>query len=299
MHLPASARALSKCGAPRAFIRSAAFVAVGAICCIGCRPASNSNVLSAREDGNRIASAAVAEAEKYEITHHFGVVHPRHRIAHVFHIRNGSQARETIKHVSRTCLCLATALSKDVLEPGDEANLTVEYTAPDRPSDDKRVLTLTFAEPHRAPLRLVVTATVRDVISADQTNVVFSDAAPNRRANAHLLVENFGDVDWQRFQAVTSARWLTVIPRRLDVRAARDAPRQAWDLRLVADPDNAGHGTHRAELRVQGDDLSPRAVPVTLVVTGPVAAIPADIFAGRVSAHQSLERTFMLRFANG
>lgn len=282
-----------------AFGRMPLVVAVAIISCAGCRPASVSDVVSEAVLEDAAAAPKLIEANENDLTHHFGVVHPRHAVSHVVHIPNFGETAKTIKQVSRTCLCLATALSNEVIEPGDLAELTVQYTAPDSAADDKRALTVTFAEANSAPLRVVVTALVRDVISTDRTEVIFSDVGRGGRGKAHLIVENFGDADWRHLEARTQADWLTVSPRQLEVNAGRDAARQAWDLSLIADASTTGLGTHRIELQLEADGVPARAIPITLVVTSPVTAIPADIFVGRVSAHQSVERTFMLRFAKG
>ncbi len=79
----------------------------------------------ALDSGEPLAKAVIVGSD----THNFGFMEQDTKGAHVFVVRNEGQAALTLTKGSTTCKCTLSNLRDDSLEPGESANIELEWTA--------------------------------------------------------------------------------------------------------------------------------------------------------------------------
>lgn len=222
----------------------------------------------------------------------------------VFTIENTSDERWTIDEIRRTCTCTVVDVTRDVIAPGEAADLAIQYRAPDQATDDERVIAVSFQEPVAPQFRLIIKACVRPVVTINPSEVAFSEVLPGAKADRAVMLMNYGDRDWNDLTIVTGCEWLTATAHRLLAEnitgEGAHPPRQAWRLELSADSAALAFGSYRTNIKVTPREAqgAEGAMLVSLTIPSPMRAVPDRLFLGYVSDGKPVTRILTLALAN-
>jgi hypothetical protein len=230
------------------------------------------------------------------LAHDFGVVLAGQSRTHKFNVRNSSGVRWTFAKIITTCACSVSKVSAPFIDPGKDESVEVTYRAPEQSKDFRHQVTVQFAESAAPALQLEIKGHVREPITAMPGEVNLGRVGKRHTPEAVLKVLNYSDHEFAP-SATCSADWLSV---GLTPIAGEPQARlkQSWRLQIKASPATLPPGHHRAEVRVHaGRPGGPsKAIPVDVLVTDDVAAIPASMFFGSVPEGGKADYRVMLRF---
>ena len=200
----------------------------------------------------------------------FGTMPPLTMGSHAFVLHNAGTAPLRLKLGPTTCKCTLSGLGQSVLEPGEQASVTLHWNS-GRHFHFEHSATLYTDDPNRRSLDLVIRGQVVTHIDTDVAEVVIPPQEPDTPGAASVLV--FSQT-WDRFDVTTiectlpgatcelepfdpqSARHLSaksVQRLRLTVPGDRAAGDFSGLVRMtVVGPDQV---EHRAELPVHGSML--------------------------------------------
>jgi Protein of unknown function (DUF1573) len=112
-----------------------------------------------------------------EIVCYIGDHAPGAKFTRTVPLRNKTSERQTIKSISRSCSCLATALDRNAIEPGEVANLTLEFSSPPRQSAFQHNVVVAFAE-NQQPVTIRLVGTVSAWIRPSVPALEFAPTYP-------------------------------------------------------------------------------------------------------------------------
>ena len=262
---------------------------------------SDSTALHDAPSADEIAARRLRPAGNYVYQHDFGVVPAGPVVRHVFMVPNEGASRLTIRHIGESCVCTAARVSRPFIEPGGTVEIEVKYRTPRKSGDTRAHVTLLFAEPGASPAFLVVSAKVREPMTIFRDAVMIPGLGTGQRATDRFDVENYSGEDWASVGAKTDAPWARAACRLLSRKAPAEGVRQVWEAAVDVDAAGLRPGRYRTDVEVSvktaARDLR-RRVPVDVVVSSPVEAIPSEAFFGVVKANHPVERRLVIRFAD-
>lgn len=233
----------------------------------------------------------------HELTHDFGVIQPNVTEKCRFEIANPTSSPWTFKQTNAALCCVRPTISGPLIDAGGVGWVDVSYKAPAKEGDDLRAVDVVFTEPDAPSLRLLIRAAIREQLYAFPESIDYSGVGPDKQLVANLQVRNYSGAKWHRLFAQASEAWinLDVGPELPVARQSGDAPLEAWMVAVAVDPGALTPGMHGGTVRLSGDGYH-RDVPVKIEVLPPIAAIPSQLFFGRVAAGQLVERHIALMF---
>lgn len=196
--------------------------AVVALCAISGCNANYAAAPAARTD--RVPARSVVTLQ-----HDFGLLRPHAGASHEFAIANPSDTVWTIRQVHSGCGCAVASLSTDRITPGSTAIAKVTYRAPkEQNAEERRTVTIQFAEASAPHVRLVVEANIRAPLVAVPEALRFEASECQRESPlcAVINVSNFTNERWPSIDSSPSTTWLRSEAQLVDV-AAEDHPVQA------------------------------------------------------------------------
>jgi hypothetical protein len=228
------------------------------------------------------------------LSHSFGVLRPRSKAVHSFKVTNDTAAAWTLKEVSRNCNCTVASISKNPVGPGESAEIVVSYRAPSKYSDERRTLEMRFVESPSPLIRLEVQAAIRPPVVLSRDQLRFAGRKRNYHSEAIVQVDNFSDEDWANLLVRSDAPWASGAATLLESGPQGAGPRQVWQLRVVADAQGLEAGAHSARLRLRcGKEET--WLPVSLERSGPVTAIPSQMFFSTFNSERRSTCSVVLR----
>ncbi len=126
----------------------------------------------------------------------FGFIERDVKVSHTFKITNAGEGPLTLKDGGTTCTaCTIAALSKHELEPGETAEITVEYMPDIQKTIFRQVATVLTNDQKQPRVEFQISGRVTSKYRLLPNDVVFSNVAANATATAELRI--FGFVDPQ------------------------------------------------------------------------------------------------------
>jgi hypothetical protein len=168
-------------------------------------PALTTPVAPAAPDGHTAAAklrpggrklgpvAVVVNGER----HNFGTMDRYAHKTHVFTIRNDGDAPLSLVKGSTTCKCTVSELDLDKLEPGNTADVKLEWDAKTSEAEFEQSAQINTNDPRRPTINLTVHGRVTDVIRPDRFDVHFSDLSANESATGSVNIYAFRTDDLQ------------------------------------------------------------------------------------------------------
>ncbi len=248
-----------------------------------------------------VDSPAVEPAAPERVLRHdFGILKPRQKVSHRFRIENTSNHPWTFAKFRTVCACTVGAASAHAILPGKAEEVEVRYSAPGNTMDDRRRVGVEFAEEETPMIWLEVRAHVRDPLTVSPPEVLFQRVGKGQPAEASLEIFNYTDHDVNTLTVTSFCPWLRTEIQVVQGTETPYAPRQAWRVTVRAETNSLAYGRQQAQLEVKTapGELPVKTVPVRLVLTSPVEAIPAQMFFGPVTSGVLANHKILLQFVS-
>jgi hypothetical protein len=212
-------------------------------------------VVAMRDRDKGPAAVGVPRAEVPEREFDFGTMNPLTMGRHEFLVRNTGTAPLELRLGPTTCKCTLGKLKDNLLPPGEETHVTLEWNTGRKPSYSHGG-TLFTNDPDAKQLELLVSGKVLTVLDTEVDELVFSRVLPGAEGTAQTFI--YSSV-WSSFEVLSGecslagATW-SVEPCPLDGLPAEMAAKHAQLLtvKLPADlPAGKLHGSLRLQVREQ------------------------------------------------
>lgn len=95
-----------------------------------------------------------------ETNYDFGNVKHGSEVTHIFKIKNEGKSNLLLRKVRASCGCTATQPDKDVVAPGDEANIKVTFNTRGRTGRQNKSITVYSNDPKKSTMLLRISATI-------------------------------------------------------------------------------------------------------------------------------------------
>jgi len=135
--------------------------------------------------------AAMPKAEAPETTFKFGKIERGTSMSHAFKIRNVGDAPLHVEVGSTTCKCTVGNLPKNDVEPNEETEVLLEWTAKTGPGPFRHGATLLTNDPLHSRIELYVEGQVVDSTSMSPAELVFGAVRVGETQTSHLYVMAF------------------------------------------------------------------------------------------------------------
>jgi len=108
----------------------------------------------------QLANAPVIEFS--ETVFDFGNINKGDKVTHTFKVFNLGKSNLILRKVSASCGCTATQPDKNIILPGDEANITVTFDSRGRSGRQNQTITILSNDPKKASQLLRITSNIVD-----------------------------------------------------------------------------------------------------------------------------------------
>lgn len=246
------------------------------------------------------ADSAAAKSNTVRLSQNFGVLHPGEQHFGIFEVENPTSSAWTLESITTSCSCTMTRPEAGSIAPRSKLKFHVRYGAGGNTRDETRVVEIRFKEPAAPVVELSVNVSIRAPMTMGPGDLRVY-CAPDGKQHAHLNVENYGPKTWDKLTVSSPTKWINPSAHRTEfipapVSAAM--PREKWEVDVAVSAMGMSPGDYSGELRLSAGSESGR-VPVAMVVRGPVALIPSQLFFGRVQVGKAAHGNVIARFANG
>lgn len=123
----------------------------------------------------------------------FGVMEREQTRSHVFRIRNQTNRPVALSILDKTCKCTVEHLPEGEIPAGEVADVTLEWTAKTFDSEFRQSATLRTTDPVQGLVTLTVFGRVMQVVSADPSEIAFSNVALGQSAEREFVLRSFED----------------------------------------------------------------------------------------------------------
>lgn len=223
-----------------------------------------------------------------EVYCHLGDLAQGAQVVRTVPIRNRTDSPLVIEGVSRSCSCLGADVDRQIIAPGDAANLTVTLLAPDRLGGFQHQVLLAFAggEPS---ITVRFLGTVGAWIQEDISVVAFGEACGGEpvRATVRLRASEPWPEDQQQFEFTLPYGKVSNIDR--------DPDGKTIVCTLVFDPPtDAPKRVYKGDFIVKWIGFEGRILkyPCTAKVVTEWFSEPAEVAVGKISPGQTSEVRF-------
>jgi hypothetical protein len=232
------------------------------------------------------------------IRHDFGIVRPGQSPRHRFTVKNPHSAAWTIRRFHTTCACAVSQASSRQIAPEETAEVEVTYKAPSSNKDDRHRVVVEFMEEGTPFVFLEITARVRESLCCFPERIEVPRVGRGQSVERTFEVHNYTDADFSLASLTSSTSWLTASAHSLGRRHEVNGPRQVWQVGLLVNANGVAPGKHRAELEIRTNAPGSlrKSVPVEIVVSSPIDAIPGQMFLGSVLPGRPTEHRVLLHF---
>jgi hypothetical protein len=231
--------------------------------------------------------------------HDFGITKPGEVVVHTFEIPNKTDKSLTLARINVSCSCAATKVLRDRAEPKENIIVEVVYHTPNMNAIDRQRISLFFKEPNVFPVVLEVSAKVRNPLFISESSLCFKNVGYGGNSEMSFQVHNYGDSDWPGLRVESNVPWATAVCQPVDGASSNGGgPRQIWNVGVAASTKALSSGRHEGNILVTPVDsqLSNIAVPVSMVISPPIQAMPAQVFVAGLEMGKTKKVKVMLRF---
>ena len=222
----------------------------------------------------------------------FGILARGAKAEHRFRMKNGFKEDLQIVSVKSSCGCTDPQLSKRVLKSGEEAELVAVFDTIKFQGQHTATITLTFAPPFSAEVRLLVHGFVRQDVVLQPGRVELGQVPANEGAEQIVNVTYAGRGDWS-IEDVRSASDHLEVELRPRIRSAG---RVQYEM-LVRLKKDAPPGYINDQLTLVTSDQQRRLIPLTVEgnVVPAVSVSPASLHLGVVRRGESVTKQIVVR----
>lgn len=235
------------------------------------------------------------------LRHDFGVVVSplEEPLTHEFEIRNDTDLPWTLKEIVNTCSCSVAGMTTDKIEPGETGKALVAYSPIGSGVYKDQRKTLVVFEEEKAPrVLLYVSAQVKQPMTIQPETLAFM-IGENLKRKRYVEIQNWSDEDWNTCRILGAPSWLTAEINDQPLRGSDSGILQRWEVDITVDASRVVPGRHSWDLHFEAigkvKTLTAQ-LPVRMIVSTAVSAIPAQLFFGEVEIGERVEQTLKLRF---
>jgi hypothetical protein len=197
--------------------------------------------------------------------HDFGLMDPLTMGSHSFVIRNTGDEPLQVQQGPTTCKCTLSNLSGDLIEPGQEARVTVQWNSGKDPLYTHSATVFTN-DPRNRALSFTIRGQVRALFRCDPPELVFSRVEPGERPTATAVVYSQVWNDFTLDHIDSTLKGLTWETSRVERDKLSEADVTAAYQLTVTLPDDLPEGYFNGSLRIAGRNAehtsdAPRDVP--------------------------------------
>jgi hypothetical protein len=137
---------------------------------------------------NNSRSKVESDIEMDKLIHDFGEIIQDEKVDVVFKILNVGTGFLVIEDVETSCGCTATKIVKEIIPPGEESELEVEFDSYSYTGDISKDITLTTNDPDEERVNLVITGHVKEILSFNPRYIHFSNVLRGQTASKTLYI---------------------------------------------------------------------------------------------------------------
>ena len=244
----------------------------------------------------QLATAAPAQdwAEKMfdSLEHDFGSVAKDSLAEHRFRITNSYKEEMRIASVSASCGCTTPTVTRKVIPSGETAELIARYNTDKFVGERSATLTVRFAPPFAAEVRVQVRGYIRQDVVLDPGRVEFGSFDAATGAQQRVRITYAGRNDWKVTDIRSANEHFAAELRPV----SRQAGRVAYDLVLRVKP-GAPAGYINEHLTLVTNDRNRGSVSLAVEgrVVPSISISPASIALGVVRPGESVTRQIVVR----
>lgn len=219
---------------------------------------------------------------------------------HKFLIRNDGATRWRFARISTTCSCTVSKVLTPVIELGGVGEVEVIYKTPATTLNDRRTVTVEFAEPGAPVVSLTVAAQVREPLNVTMKTLDFGRLGRGGSPEASFEVQNFSGRDLGPLEVTSATPWFRVASLTIPIptAGAPGSPRQAWRVTARAATSGLEPGEHRGQIALKaGEPALTQLVDVRLAIMSPVTVFPPQMFFGSIPVGATGHSKVTLRFS--
>lgn len=227
-----------------------------------------------------------------QLDYDFGSLARGAKAEYRFKIKNRFKEDIRIASVKSSCGCTIPQLTKEVLSSGEEAELITEFDTVKFKGKHTATITVEFASPYTAEVRLQVHGFVRQDIVFQPGRIEFGQVPVNEGASQNVSITYAGRQDW-KIDDVRSANDNFEVelrePSKIDGKLIYDML-----IRLKKD---APTGYIKDQLTLVTNDLDHQFVPIAVEanVVPTVSVSPVALYLGVVRPGESVTKQLVVR----
>ena len=211
---------------------------------------------------------------------------------HTFKIKNNFKEDIRIQSVQSSCGCTIPQLSKEVLASGEEAELVTEFDTVKFKGPHSATITVTFASPFTAEVRLQVRGYVRQDVVFEPGRVEFGQVPATDGASQTVAITYAGRDQWKIEDVRSASENYEVELRELE----RAGSREEYEM-LIRLKKTAPTGYLKDQLTLVTNDAERQYIP--LMVEGKVVPAvdvePKSLHLGVVRPGESVTKQLVVR----
>ena len=146
--------------------------------------------------------------------HDFGVMEKDQTRSHTFVFKNVGNAPLKLSKLDTTCKCTLSELAKDLLAPGETADVTLEWTAKSFAREFRQRARIKTTDPDRSVVELTIFGRVTQSVRATPEDMVFSNISASEARSADVRVFCYRDrplkLEFERFVFPDTADYFDV-----------------------------------------------------------------------------------------
>ncbi|MGB6043709.1 MAG: DUF1573 domain-containing protein [Pirellulales bacterium] len=211
---------------------------------------------------------------------------------HRFKIKNIYQEPIEIASVRSSCGCTDPRVEKNVLQSGDETELVVAFNTVSFEGSHKATITVTFADPFDAEVRLQVMGFVRSDVVFTPGRIELGSVNPSEGASKTVKITYAGRNDWKVEDVRSTNRNFEVQLKPI----ARGNGRVEYEMNFQLKKGLAG-GYLNDRIFLVTNDPSNRMIPLAIeghVVSG-LTVSPSSLHLGVLKPGESVTKRLVVR----
>ena len=155
-------------------------------------PSSETSITDTQVSDTGTSEGVTAKSPQIQVeekVYHFGSMEQGTSLTHAFQVRNTGDSSLHIKVGSTTCKCTVGGLSAEEVAPGEQAEVTLEWTAKTSPGPFRHGATLITNDPSQSRVELQVEGAVVKSTSVMPNEFYFGNvrAGETRQAEIYLM----------------------------------------------------------------------------------------------------------------
>jgi hypothetical protein len=248
-----------------------------------------------------VAAAVVATAQAgpqeffNESVKDFGITPRGPVLVHYFAVKNTSNQAVTIGQPRVSCGCVSASILKATLQPGESTAVLAQMDTrriPQAGALKSVTVYVPFLTPTSEEVHLRVQAIARDDLVLTPDTLAFGTVKKGAGAKATVKLTFYSDPNWTVTEPTSTGAYI-----KATVKAGEKSGNTvSYDVEATLDPEcPVGSWTADVWVKTSAVGIEKFRIPVSVVVSAPIASNPEAVKFGDVKVGQSSEQRLMLQ----